>query len=66
MYFTDNPIADAERYAAEQEEALDKLPRCEYCNKPIDDDYLFEINDEVICEGCLNKHFRKGVDDYVG
>ena len=26
---------DAERYAAEQEEELEKLPKCECCGEPI-------------------------------
>lgn len=66
MYFTNNPISDAERYAAEQEEELEKLPKCECCGEPIQDDFYYEINDEVICESCLNGHCRKDVDDYVG
>lgn len=35
MMRTDDPIADAERYAAEQDRRLDKLPVCECCGKAI-------------------------------
>lgn len=66
MFYTDNPVLDAERYADEQEEELERLPVCEYCCKHIQDDYFYEINGEVICEDCLKECFRKDVEDYVG
>lgn len=54
-----------DRYEAEQQRQLDKLPKCEYCGKPIGDDYLYDLDTTIICELCLNTHFRKPVDDYV-
>lgn len=65
FYRTDDPVADQMRYAAEQEEALKKLPVCSYCDEPVQDDYLYEINDEVVFEECLNQNFRKNVEDYI-
>lgn len=65
MFFTDDPVADFARHDAEQQKELDKLPRCDYCDEPIQDDFYFLINDEVICESCLNRFFRKDVADYV-
>lgn len=64
--WTDDPIADAARYIAKQEEALEKLPKCSCCNNPIQDDYCYEINDELICQECLDLFHRKPVEDYVG
>lgn len=49
---------------AEQEAQLEKLPLCEYCGERIQDDYYFEINNECICEDCLNDNFRKDIEDY--
>jgi len=66
MYFTDNPVADAERYMAEQEEELKKLPVCDYCNEPIQEEYYFDIEGDIICETCSDRFFRKDVADYVG
>ncbi len=65
MMWTDNPVADAERYMAEQEEELKKLPVCDYCKKPIQDDYLYDLEGDIICEACMNKHFRKHTEDYM-
>lgn len=66
MYFTDNPVADAERYMAEQEEELKKLPVCDFCNEPIQDDFYYDIESVIVCETCLDRFFRKDVSDYVG
>lgn len=65
MYRTDDPLADYDRYCDEQERELDKLPKCDYCNEPITDDFYFEINGDIICEECLKDNFRKAVDDYI-
>lgn len=64
MTFTDDPIADFERYDAEQQAELDKLPVCEYCGEHIQSDYYFEIEGVIICEDCLNDNFRKDIEDY--
>lgn len=64
MQIPDN-LDHFERYDAEQERQLQKLPVCCYCGETVQDDFLYLINDEIICIGCLNDHFRKDVDEYV-
>ena len=49
----------------QKEEKLHQLPKCEYCGQHIQDEYCFEINDEIICEGCLKDNFRKSTEDLV-
>lgn len=65
MFWTDDPVADAERYYAAKEDELEKLPKCDYCGHPITDDHCYDFGDEVICESCLNDHFKKHIDDYI-
>ena len=65
MPWTDDPIADWDRHCAQEERELARLPRCSECDKPIQEDYAYCINDELICEECLNRNFRKEVEDYV-
>lgn len=65
MFRTDDPIADFHSYDAEQEKQLKRLPKCEWCNEHIQDDYYYEIADIVICEECLNDEYRKSTDDYL-
>lgn len=56
--WTDDPVFDAERYTAEQEAELDKLPKCADCGHP--------IQDELICPDCLDSNYRRETDDYGG
>lgn len=65
MFYTDDPVKDHDRYQDEQDKQLQKLPKCSMCCEHIQDDYLYEINDELICEECLNDNFRKNVEDYI-
>lgn len=66
MYIrTDDPVRDEMNYSAELEDKLQKMPKCSYCDHHIQDDYLYEINDELICEECINENFRKNVEEYI-
>lgn len=65
MAWSGDPLADFDRWDAQQQANLDKLPKCIYCDDPIQDDCYFEINGECVCENCLNEHHKKWVEDYV-
>lgn len=65
MIFTDDPLSDFDRYDRQQEELLNSLPVCDCCGEPIQDEYCYEINGDLICADCLDMHFRKAVDDIV-
>lgn len=54
--WTDDPVADAERYAADKDEELEKLPKCIECGEPIQTEYYFEIDGELYCEECMDNH----------
>lgn len=65
MRYSDNPLADFNAWDMEQTRQLARLPVCDYCRHEIQDDFYFEINEEIVCEECLTRHFRKAVDDYI-
>lgn len=65
MGITDDPIADFNRYDAEQEEAMKKYPECAECGLRITDDYYYEVEGEILCEEHMNERYRKSVDNYV-
>ena len=65
LFRTDDPVKDQIRDDARKEAELEKMPKCSYCRQPIQDDYLYEINDELICEECLNQNFRKNTEDFM-
>lgn len=53
------------KHAEEQDKLLQKCPVCTYCGQHIQDEYLYEINGELICEECVKDNFRKNVEDYI-
>ena len=65
MPYTDDPIRDAERHMAKMDAKLNRLPRCCECDEPIQAEHCYEVNDELICPGCMKDNHRKHVDDYV-
>lgn len=65
MPWTDDPVRDAERYEAEKEERLKRLPVCCECDEHIQSDECYEINGELLCPDCLRDNHRKWVDDFV-
>jgi formylmethanofuran dehydrogenase subunit E len=52
---SDDPIADFNRYDAYQQQQLDRLPKCDDCGEPIQDDY-YRINGCNICSECLENY----------
>lgn len=65
MSRTDNPCADFDRWDAEQQRQLELLPVCCECGEPIQDDFCYQINDEVICEACIEQ-YKKFTADLMG
>ena len=66
MYIrTGDPLEDFARHDAEQESRLDKLPKCESCGEPIEDDYFYNIDGFFLCEECLKSEYRVNTDDYI-
>lgn len=51
-YYSDDPIADFERWDRDQQKLLDKLPRCYACEEPIQDDVCYCFNGHKYCLDC--------------
>lgn len=60
--YTDDPVADHEAYEAELARLEAQVPVCGYCDRPVMDDFYYEINDEAVCAECMDKHFRREVE----
>ena len=65
MYYTDDAERDFARWDMEQARAEARLPVCECCGEIIHDDFYWEIDDEILCEECMNDRFRKYTNDYI-
>lgn len=59
MFYSDNPALDYDRYCDAQDKLLDKLPRCSQCDEPIQEEYAYYINDEWVCEDCMEEHKQR-------
>ena len=64
IFRSDSLSRDIDNFLAAEEKAREKLPRCSECDEPIQDDYCYEINGELICEECLQT-FRKNTEDFM-
>lgn len=62
-----DPLDDFNRLDREQAEYEANLPRCEgkKCGKRIDADFYFEIDNEILCEDCMKRRYRRSTDDFV-
>lgn len=63
MAFTNDPIADFERWDAEQEAWLAKRPVCADCDEHIQDCEAYYINGCLICQNCIEA-YRIEVGDF--
>lgn len=62
IFRSDSLSRDIDDYERAQARALEKLPRCSECDEPIQDDFCYEINGELICEECLQQYRRRTED----
>ena len=54
-----------ERYDAEQERQLQKLPICDKCKNPIQQEKAVYYNDQWICEECESDFWNDIREDFL-
>lgn len=52
-----------ERHEARVERRLSERPVCGDCGRPIQDEYWFEVEGEILCEECMHDRYRRRADD---
>lgn len=62
---TNDPIADFHRYDAEQQRQLERCPKCDYCDKHITEETYYDLDGDIVCEDCLDRHFKRFTEDYI-
>lgn len=50
-----------EAHERRQQRLLDRLPKCDHCRKPIQDEHYFDIYGVHYCYGCMVALFRMEV-----
>lgn len=62
---TDDPLRDFDRYDAAMAAREARLPNCERCGKVINDDFYFEIDNEILCEKCMRDEYERSTEDWL-
>ena len=63
IFRSDNLDRDIEDFLRSEDKAIERLPRCSECDNPIQDDFCYQINGELICKGCL-KEYRVRTEEF--
>mgnify|MGYP002509326562 CR=1 FL=1 len=62
MSYTDNPLDDFHRHDAKQQAWLDRLPKCENCGHPIQQEKAVKIKGFFYCDDCLDDDMRVSIE----
>lgn len=65
MGFTDNPVADFEKYDAEHERIMSRLPVCCLCGERIQQDTAVYFYGKWVCDDCLDDMRKETLEDAV-
>lgn len=50
-----------DNHLTRQERQMDRLPVCDFCGEPIDQDDAFHIDDMFYCDRCISRN-RKTIE----
>ena len=64
-FYSDDPVRDFDRYDMAMAQREAKLPKCDECGKPINDDMFFDIEGEILCENCMRDRYGISTEDYL-
>ena len=59
--WTDDPIADFNRYDRERQAEEARYPKCDICGEPMFE-YYYDLDDIKVCEECIKEHYRVEVE----
>ena len=65
MDFTYDPVDEFLEHDNKQGEYLSKLPVCDECGEPIQEDWCYEINGKPVCSDCIERNHSKSTADYI-
>lgn len=54
-----------EQHDREQEREASKYPVCTCCGKRIFDEYLYQIDGEILCFDCLKDNYRHDTEEFM-
>lgn len=63
-YYSD-PVRDFEYHDAHQQAELDRLPKCEHCDEPIQNETLVDFDGTLYHCDYFNDNFVKYTENYI-
>ena len=58
-------LEDYTRYDERVRRETERLPECIRCREPIQEEHLYDVRGEVLCEECLRKKYRFLTENYL-
>jgi hypothetical protein len=65
MYYTDDPVRDAERREADWEDELERFPECRCCGCRITSEKLWHIEGDFYCPECAEENFTEWTENHI-
>lgn len=53
------------RHQSELDDEMDRLPVCDICEEPIQDERCYQIGCDVLCKECLEDNYGMYVDELM-
>ena len=60
-----DPDDDFNELDAKEARYYARLPKCDRCKATIEDEDYYDDDEEILCEDCLKKKYRKKCHDYA-
>lgn len=66
MFFRNgDPLDDFNRLDILQAQREARLPVCDKCKNPINEDEFYDDGEETLCEDCLKEKYGRSTEDYL-
>ena len=64
MFYSDDPVRDAERYNRHKERQEREYPCCGQCDQRITEGHYFRIYGHILCLDCVTEEYGEKVENY--
>ena len=63
--FSADPVMDADRCAADEDERVARYPKCAHCHYEIQDERLAVINGDLFHLDCIDEAFGEWTENHI-
>lgn len=65
MFYSDDPVADFDRWDAEQNRWLERRPKCEHCHEHIQEERLMNVEGSLYHTKCAVEVFSEWTEEHT-